>query len=195
MDNNARKYNKYDEVDERILALFTENKEEAFRLLYDTYYLPLCLYSVQFTGSTETSEDIVQNLFVSFWDKNSHTAISSNLHAWLFNAVRFSSLTKVQRERYFSLDELEEESYSPIDDFYDEEELLQKRSQLLAELKKLPEKPGVYIMHDANDAIKKYKEVAEELHISVNTVKTHLSRALKMLRRFNMIEILILFNL
>ena len=98
MDNNARKYNKYDEVDERILALFTENKEEAFRLLYDTYYLPLCLYSVQFTGSTETSEDIVQNLFVSFWDKNSHTAISSNLHAWLFNAVRFSSLTKVQRE-------------------------------------------------------------------------------------------------
>ena len=176
MDNNARKYNKYDEVDERILALFTENKEEAFRLLYDTYYLPLCLYSVQFTGSTETSEDIVQNLFVSFWDKNSHTAISSNLHAWLFNAVRFSSLTKVQRERYFSLDELEEESYSPIDDFYDEEELLQKRSQIVLE-------------------DKKYKEVAEELHISVNTVKTHLSRALKMLRRFNMIEILILFNL
>ncbi len=136
MDNNARKYNKYDEVDERILALFTENKEEAFRLLYDTYYLPLCLYSVQFTGSTETSEDIVQNLFVSFWDKNSHTAISSNLHAWLFNAVRFSSLTKVQRERYFSLDELEEESYSPIDDFYDEEELLQKKKPVAGRIKK-----------------------------------------------------------
>lgn len=95
MNNNARKYNRYNEVDERILALFAENKEKAFRLLYDTYYLPLCLYSVQFTGSTETSEDIVQNLFVSFWDKNSHTTISSNLHAWLFNAVRFSSLTKV----------------------------------------------------------------------------------------------------
>ena len=41
MDNNARKYNKYDEVDERILALFTENKEEAFRLLYDTYYVSI----------------------------------------------------------------------------------------------------------------------------------------------------------
>ncbi|MCS2505490.1 hypothetical protein NXW48_06145 [Phocaeicola vulgatus] len=31
--------------------------------------------------------------------------------------------------------------------------------------------------------------------MSINTVKTHLSRALKMLRRFNMTEILILFNL
>lgn len=147
MNNNARKYNRYNEVDERILALFAENKEKAFRLLYDTYYLPLCLYSVQFTGSTETSEDIVQNLFVSFWDKNSHTTISSNLHAWLFNAVRFSSLTKVQRERYFSLDEMEEESYSPIDDFYDEEELLQKRNQLLTELKKLPEQEYLSLIH------------------------------------------------
>lgn len=118
----------------------------------------------------------------------------SNLHAWLFNAVRFSSLTKVQRERYFSLDEMEEESYSPIDDFYDEEELLQKRNQLLTELKKLPEQEyNVLVKIVLED--KKYKEVAEELHISVNTVKTHLSRALKMLRRFNMIEILILFNL
>ena len=149
---------------------------------------------VQFTGSAETSEDIVQNLFVSFWDKNSHTTISSNLHAWLFNAVRFSSLTKVQRERYFSLDEMEEESYSPIDDFYDEEELLQKRNQLLAELKKLPEQEyNVLVKIILED--KKYKEVAEELHISINTVTTHLSRALKMLRRFNMTEILILFNL
>ena len=174
MNNNARKYNRYNEVDERILALFAENKEKAFRLLYDTYYLPLCLYSVQFTGSTETSEDIVQNLFVSFWDKNSHTTISSNLHAWLFNAVRFSSLTKVQRERYFSLDEMEEESYSPIDDFYDEEELLQKRNQLLAELKKLPEQEyNVLVKIILED--KKYKEVAEELHISVNTVKHYLT--------------------
>ena len=81
-----------------------------------------------------------------------------------------------------------------LDDFYDEEELLQKRSQLLAELKKLPEQEyNVLVKIVLED--KKYKEVAEELHISVNTVKTHLSRALKMLRRFNMIEILILFNL
>ena len=87
-----------------------------------------------------------------------------------------------------------EESYSPIDDFYDEEELLQKRNQLLAELKKLPEQEyNVLVKIILED--KKYKEVAEELHISINTVKTHLSRALKMLRRFNMTEILILFNL
>ena len=73
-------------------------------------------------------QKILYRIYLSvFGTKNSHTTISSNLHAWLFNAVRFSSLTKVQRERYFSLDEMEEESYSPIDDFYDEEELLQKK--------------------------------------------------------------------
>ena len=191
---NTKYYSKYNEADEKILSLFPKDKEQAFRLLYNTYYLPLCLYSVQFTGSTEVSEDIVQNIFVSFWDKGSHKSIVSNLHAWLFSAVRFSSITKMHRERYFSLDELEEESYSPIDDYYDEEELLRKKGQLLAELKKLPEQEyNVLVKIVLED--KKYKEVAEELNISVNTVKTHLSRALKMLRRLNMLEVLILFNL
>ncbi len=87
----------------------------------------------------QTSEHIVENLFVSFWDKNSHTTISSNLHAWLFNAVRFSSLTKQQRERYFSLDEMKRILILLSMIFDDEEELLQKRNQLMAELKKLPE--------------------------------------------------------
>ncbi len=88
---------------------------------------------------------------------------------------------------------MEEESYSPIDDFMMKKSYC-KRNQLLAELKKLPEQEyNVLVKIILED--KKYKEVAEELHISINTVKTHLSRALKMLRRFNMTEILILFNL
>ena len=71
---------------------------------------------------------------------------------------------------------------------------MHKRNQLLTELKNLPEEE-YYVLVKIVLEDKKYKEVAEELHISVNTVKTHLSRALKMLSRFNMIEILILFNL
>lgn len=46
MDNNVRKYNKYDEVDERILVFFIENKEEVFCLFYDIYYFFLCFYFV-----------------------------------------------------------------------------------------------------------------------------------------------------
>lgn len=69
-----------------------------------------------------------------------------------------------------------------------------KKESITGRIKKLPEQEyNVLVKIILED--KKYKEVAEELHISVNTVKTHLSRALKMLRRFNMIEILILFNL
>lgn len=69
-----------------------------------------------------------------------------------------------------------------------------KKKPVAGRIKKLPEQEyNVLVKIVLED--KKYKEVAEELHISVNTVKTHLSRALKMLRRFNMIEILILFNL
>lgn len=127
MNNNARKYNRYNEVDERILALFAENKEKAFRLLYDTYYLLYAstLYNSQ---ALRKLQKILYRIYLSVFGTKLTYHHFSNLHAWLFNAVRFSSLTKVQRERYFSLDEMEEESYSPIDDFYDEEELLQKET-------------------------------------------------------------------
>lgn len=68
-----------------------------------------------------------------------------------------------------------------------------KKESITGRIKKLPEQEYNVLVKIIRR--QKYKEVAEELHISINTVKTHLSRALKMLRRFNMTEILILFNL
>ena len=78
-------------------------------------------------------------------------------------------------DKFLDIMKLNDDDYD--DDFYDEEELLQKRNQLLAELKKLPEQEyNVLVKIILED--KKYKEVAEELHISINTVKTHLSLSL-----------------
>lgn len=172
---------KYNEIDKNILSLFDNDKDAAFRLLYDTYYLPLCLYSIQITGTSETSEDLVQSLFVDFWDREIYKKIETNLHAWLFTAIRYSSITYIQRKKYFPLDDSYELSYSPIDEFYNEEDLLEKRKNILIELKKLPIQEYNVLTKIILEG-KKYKEVADELGISLNTVKTHLSRGLKKLR-------------
>lgn len=41
----------YDEKDKLILELFRTNPQSAFKLMFDTYYMPLCLYAVQLTDS------------------------------------------------------------------------------------------------------------------------------------------------
>ena len=92
MNNNARKYNRYNEVDERILALFAENKEKAFRLLYDTYYLPLCLYSVLMFSLlivTVLSADTFANTALNV--QNMHISITKNLIFGGLATKRFQS--------------------------------------------------------------------------------------------------------
>lgn len=183
---------KYDAIDKAILDLFQRDTDKAFRMLYDTYYMPLCLYSIQFTMSLHVSEDIVQNIYVDFYNKSTYKRLTQGLHAWLFAAVRFASITFVKRNHYYVVDKLIEDTYSPIDDYYDQEEVQDKHRKLLEELKELPEREYLVLNMIFFEG-KKYKEAAEELGVSVNTVKTHLSRAMKHLRKMDMNEILLLF--
>ena len=66
----------------------------------------------------------------------------------------------------------------------DEEELREKERKIMEELEKLP-KQELSAVQAVILENKKYKEAAQELNISVNTLKTHLSRALKRLRKDN----------
>ena len=67
MNNNARKYNRYNEVDERILALFAEKQRKGLfvycMILIISLYVST-LYSSQVLR--KTSEDIVQNFICEF---------------------------------------------------------------------------------------------------------------------------------
>lgn len=173
----------YDKTREEVLLEKLKNGSEvAFKELFDTYYTVLCIYSVQITESKTQSEDIVQGLFVKMWDKKLFLGIK-NLKVYLFYSVRNLSIACAKRNNlYLDIQDLEEDVYSPIDDSYDEEELQMKREKLQASLAKLsPQEYKVLlaiILHG-----KKYKEVADDLDISINTVKTHLNRALKILRK------------
>ncbi len=168
-------------TDKEILEKFETNGESGLKLLFDVYYLPLCLYSVQITDSFEQSEDIVQDLFIVFWEKRLYKSIKSNLRNYLFSSVKHSSYAFLQKNNFVPIKEIEESSYFYIEEIYDQEELEEKKRRLYEELKKL----SVQEYKVVNAIIvqrKKYKEVAEEMDISVNTVKTYLFRALKQLR-------------
>lgn len=67
-----------------ILEEFRQNPEHAFRTLFDTYYMPLCMYAVQITDSFSMAEDIVQDFLLFFWEKQVYKSISSNLRNYLF---------------------------------------------------------------------------------------------------------------
>jgi RNA polymerase sigma-70 factor (ECF subfamily) len=159
------------------------SKEETFKEFVNQYYSQLCAFSVQYTDSLEVSEDIVQDVFLRFWEEKKYLLANSSLKSYIFNSVRNASIDYIRKNRTHIFTQLEEASYLNEDET-NEDNLKMQHEQLHQLLKQLP--PQEYqtlvaiVVHN-----KKYKEVAAEMEISVNTVKTHLSRAMKFLRKNN----------
>lgn len=170
------------EKDRNIMELFQTSPKEALRLLFDAYHFKLCVYAVQLTDSFDMAEDIVQDFFVYFWEKKYYLNINQNLRYYLYLSVRNAAINALQKNKMLSMEELSGIDMSIPEEPTDEEEQEERNKILLEKLEKLPpqELQAVKAVIMEN---KKYKEAAEELHISVNTLKTHLARALKQLRK------------
>ena len=170
------------ERDNRLLERLKGGDENALKEIFDIYYEPLCIYSVQFTEQELESEDIVQDLFIRIWEKHLYKGIN-HLAMYLFFAVRNKSIAYAKRHGlYEDIEEIEESAYSSWEEGFTEEEIAEKRRRLHTTLRRLsPKEYTVLTEIIVND--KRYKQVAEEMNISVNTVKTHLRRAMQLLRK------------
>lgn len=168
--------------DIQLLERLKEGDEEALKAIFDIYYEPLCVYSVQFTEQEPASEDIVQDLFIRIWEKKLYRNIT-HLSMYLFFSVRNESIAFAKRQgHYEDIADLEESAYADWDEGFSEKDIAERRQKLHSSLQRLSPKEYTVlteiIIHD-----KRYKQVADEMNISVNTVKTHLRRAMQSLRK------------
>lgn len=154
--------------------------EAAFKSLFKDYYVPLCLYSVQITESLDDSEDIVQDFFLRFWEKEFYKDVDSNLKSYLFTSIRNLSLNYLKKHRNYLFEELEEITYLSEDEC-SESELCDMYHHLHEAFYRLSSQEARALRSVIFEG-KTYKEVALDMGISVNTVKTYLSRAMRYLR-------------
>ena len=75
--------------DERLLReTFAINPKQGCSLLFCRYYESLCSHAIRFVHSKEIAEDIVSELFASFWQERSFDQVTSSYRAYLYKAVR-----------------------------------------------------------------------------------------------------------
>ena len=156
----------------------------AFDDLYLKYFKLLCARAYFFLKNENDAKDVVQNLFVDIWEKKLFNNFHNDVKGYLFLAVKNRCLNIIKSQ---AVQERRKEGITPIVEQEHIEEIRgseqkqgpeEQLSQLLGKMKgqKLTAVKMVYL-----DG-KKYKEAAEEMGISVNSLKTHLKNALKMLR-------------
>jgi len=159
------------------------------RKIYDRYFNCLVIYSSGMGIPYQQAKDIVQECFIKLWENCSSV---SNITSWLFTSVRNSSINWLKASKKSSGNvKLEEISHihqhtaeDAIEYFHKVEEAYQKLQQLGGRCK------DIFIMAYVDKM--KIKEIAQELDLSENTVKTYLKRAKETLRLTIMIVALFL---
>ena len=166
--------------DSEILEIFKSDREKGMRELFNRYYRPLVLYADDFVESLPLSEDIVQDFFVRLWkDDYLCQLIPRALSSYLFTSVRNACYTQGHSQEA-RIKRVELKGFDIASDCAAEMSV-QIVERVTEAIHKLPPKTAAVVMRVLMQE-QKYQEAADELHISVNTVKTLLKNGLKILR-------------
>jgi RNA polymerase sigma-70 factor (ECF subfamily) len=126
------------------------------------------------------SEDLVQEVILKYLKKEESISIKVKLSTYLHRAVTNQAIDYLRKEKKIVRLSIEDQQLHEEETIKTEEqEYLERRVKLA--LAELPEKcKEVFIMAKIQDM--KYKEIAEELGVSIKTVENQMGKAFKMLR-------------
>lgn len=155
-------------------------KESAFDFLFRNRYKELCHFAWSFIGDYNLSEDIVQELFSTIWRRKATINENQSLDSYLYVAVRNACYTYLKNSKQnVSIDVLMQEVILPDTELFFDHPGLQKLWNIIDSL---PLQCKAIFKLVVLEELK-YKEVAERLDITINTVKTQMKIAYKILRR------------
>ncbi len=185
MDNN-KPLNKKSSVNDYESALTEKIRlgdPMAFEELFKLYSEPLLNFALSYVKSPQPAEDIVQDVFVRIWTNRAkldpQLPVKSYMYKSVLNQVfKYHRQLKMEQKGEEILLQSEENSVTP-DQNLDKENVKTAIQQAMNEL---PEKcRNIFTMSRFHGL--KYAEIAEITGVSVNTVKTQMGRAYKVLRK------------
>ena len=167
--------------DEELIEQLNRKHVQAFHELFDRFYRYLVLYAMRLVERQEIAEDVVQDLFVQVWERDTRSSSYYGFKNFLYNSVKNASLDYLKHKdvegKYVSYvlrhEEPEEEPELEIM----ENEIYRRLYQVLDELPKRCKEVFKYYLEG-----KKNKEIAELLQISELTVKTQKRNAINYIR-------------
>ncbi|SMO56268.1 RNA polymerase sigma-70 factor [Solitalea koreensis] len=164
-----------------ILEQLKADEALGFKNLFDKYYKQLCLQAFILLDNSEEAEDVVQTFFLKLWQEKQYHQIETSLKAYLKSAVRNACLNRIKQRKSFTEGSIEDASLLADENSDNVLENKELQNQIEKALSSLPDHcRKIFTMVALEN--KKYQEAADELGVSINTVKTQLKRAFSKMR-------------
>jgi RNA polymerase sigma-70 factor (family 1) len=183
-------------TDEEIFDSFRSSTGEGFSVIFTQWYRPIYHYAFSLLKNKQEAEDVTDDCFMKLWERRRQFTSLARCKSYLFSSVRNTSFNLLRRRKVVSSNE-EELTYLHSPQYtvsFDEFSNAQKSKKLYEAMESLPSACRK-ICEMIYTQGKNSREVAEELKLSVSTVKTQKQRALSYLRKklatFSMVSLLL----
>ena len=161
-----------------------KEKRDTFELLYKTHYKELYIHALSFVRDDEEAKDIVTDVYEYVWKNFDKLDSSVSLRPFLYTLVRSRSLDFLRKEK------TKEKFLAYKKTFPEEEEEYVEYEQLI---ENMPQQTAT-VLKKCFIERKKYQEAGDELGISINTVRWHITKAISILReKMSDIEMVLLY--
>ncbi|MDO3693330.1 RNA polymerase sigma-70 factor [Wenyingzhuangia sp. chi5] len=170
-------------ADDILFNLLKNDDQLAYTELFERYSVILVNHAYKMLGDRDDANDIVQELFLSIWNKRRDLILTGSLSSYLYKATKNKILNHIAHEKVVaryadSISNFIENDYVFADSKIREEEL---HAIITKEIDLLPDKMRqVFLLKKVEEL--PYEEIAHKLNITDKTAKQQVYNALKKLR-------------
>lgn len=166
--------------------------DELFEQLFKAHYKALHAYATTILKDIDIAEEVVQQMFLKFWEKREFLNIATSIKAYLYKCIYHDSLNYLKHE---NVKKKHQDFTLRTTDVYSEDaaakaELSELEIKLREALNALPEQCRTIFQLSRFEELK-YREIADQLGLSIKTVENQMGKALKILR-LKLVDFLIL---
>jgi RNA polymerase sigma-70 factor (ECF subfamily) len=171
--------------DEWLLQQMAEGNREAFTELYERYWEDLFVTSAKALRGEREAADVVQDVFLSLWQRRKELSIQGSLAAYLHMSVRYKCTHYIEknitrRDYLVQLAEAAAGAVSPNAEInLQVKEIQEAINRAVAGMP--PKMQQVYRLSRHEHL--SFSEIADRLCISVETVRKHIQHALQVIRK------------
>lgn len=178
--------------DGTLIRKIQQGENSALKLFFDNFYPSACVFARKYLQDKDVAEDIAQEAFIEFWNRKDQFTDLIGVKGFIYTVIRNRCLNHIKINHIHN--EILRENLFADENFYEliqEEETYRILHQAINGLAK--QSRNIILL-----SLKGYKnpEIAEELNVSNNTIKTLKKNAYKELKSKlkDHIFILILLN-
>lgn len=157
--------------------------DAAFEQLFKLHYKALHAYAFVILKDHAMAEEMVQGMFMKFWERRDLLQISSSIKAYLYKSIYNDCLNHLKHEKIkfkhqeYSMNSLPNHS-EPASAKVEMNDL---KTNLSIAMNDLPEQCRTIFQMSRFEELK-YREIADQLGLSIKTVENQMGKALRILR-------------